>query len=374
FAIVKNKISAYKLTPLSMLEPEITGLISNIKKKEGLADRLWKLYQELLKPVLEELNEDKSINTITIIPDGILGYLPFELLLQNKPKKQDNLKSYAYLLKDYTTSYHQSLSLVEYNKRKEKRAALTRFVGFAPEFKKEGNPLLATRSAKDKEIAKGLEMLPGALQEVQQIAKIMQGEVKIGNDATESSFKALAKNAEILHLATHTIIDDENPLYSKLVFTTENNVEEDGLLYNYELFNMDFNAQLVSLSACNTGIGKYLKGEGIMSLANGFMYAGVPNVMMTAWAVPDISTVNVMQAFYMALKDGQSESEALRDAKLNYLKNADENLSHPYYWGAYMMIGNAKTSNTNRLFYWLAAFLLIAIITFSIIKKKKRIA
>ena len=377
FALTKDEIIAKKLDPLSDFEPHIKNLINEIKsnKNSDYTKLAFQLYNNLFKPVITELKNKNTIKKIAIIPDGILGYLPFELLLEKIPQDGDiNYKKLSYLINDFTFSYHNSLSIINFNRNRNNIKTKLNFLGFAPKFNKQSNPLIATRTAEDEQIASKLEMLPGALNEVNKIASLLGGETKTGEEATESNFKSLAKDAEILHLATHTIIDDENPLYSKLVFSSENDSNEDGLLYTYELFNMDLKADLVSLSSCNTGMGKYYKGEGVISLANGFMYAGIPNIMMSVWSVPDASTSKVMEYFYSALKEGKTKPEALRDAKLKYLQNADENLSHPYYWGAFMMIGNSNTENqsSNHFIYWLLAFVSISILVWFTTKKVKK--
>ena len=100
----------------------------------------------------------------------------------------------------------------------------------------------------------------------------------------------------------HTLINDEVPLASKLVFSYNNDTVEDGFLNTYEIYNLDLNAELAVLSACETGIGKLSKGEGIMSLARGFMYAGVPGIVMTLWAVEDIAGAQIITEFYINLK------------------------------------------------------------------------
>ncbi|UZR95829.1 CHAT domain-containing protein [Chondrinema litorale] len=375
FALSKTEVNAQRLKPLSEFEPVVKNLINDIKSNtnKDFSSNSYKLFKYLVDPIFSSLKNLDEIKSISVIPDGITGYLPFELLIQQEANDNTSFKSLNYMLNDYTFSYHNSLSIFNFNKQRKSYKTALNFLGFAPEFKKESNPLIATRSAKDEAIAENLEVLPGALNEVNNIASIFGGETKTGQEATESNFKALAQNAEILHLATHTIIDDENPMYSKLVFSSENDPKEDGLLYTYELFNMHLKANLVCLSACNTGTGKYYKGEGVISLANGFMYAGIPNIMMTAWSVPDAATSELMENFYSELKNGKNKPEALREAKLQYLKNADENLAHPYYWGAYMMIGNSndKGKNTNYL-YWIIAGVMGVLLLLIALKKLKR--
>ena len=150
---------------------------------------------------------------------------------------------------------------------------------------------------------------------------------------------------------------------SKLVFSPGADTIEDGLLHTYELYNMKLNAELACLSACNTGFGRINSGEGVVSLAKGFFYAGVPNIMMSLWAVPDQSTSEIMRYFYEELKKGEGKADALRNAKLKYLENADNNLSNPYYWAAFTMIGDNKPVNveSSRNSWTLILLLLLGI-------------
>jgi len=140
---------------------------------------------------------------------------------------------------------------------------------------------------------------------------------------------------------------------------------------------MDLNAQLAVLSACNTGSGVLQRGEGIMSLARGFFYAGVPSIVMTLWNVEDFSGVELMTSFYTALAEGKSKDIALQQAKLNYLRNSDQLKAHPHFWAAYVDIGDtAPLDMSKRIPYlWLyigLGFILIAGIIFNMIKVRQR--
>ena len=125
---------------------------------------------------------------------------------------------------------------------------------------------------------------------------------------------------------------------------------EDGLLHTYELYNLNLNAQLACLSACNTGFGQVRSGEGMVSLAKGFYYAGVSNIMMSLWSVPDNSTSEIIQMFNEELEKGAGKAEALRMAKLRYLEQADAYSSEPYHWAAFTLIGDNEPVTTSGRF------------------------
>ncbi len=179
-----------------------------------------------------------------------------------------------------------------------------------------------------------------AEKEVTSISELMNGEVYCYDRATEKTFKEKAPNAGILHIATHAVVNDVNPLFSKLIFSPDPNSGEDGFLNTYELYNLKLKATMVVLSACNTGYGKLVRGEGIMSLARGFMYAGCPSLVISLWSVDDRSTSELMKSYYIRLVQGKSKDAALREAKLEFLKNADEVKANPFYWSGMIFIGN----------------------------------
>jgi CHAT domain-containing protein len=182
--------------------------------------------------------------------------------------------------------------------------------------------------------------IPGVEEEIKGIKKALSAKTLAGSNATENHFKEIAGKYNILHFAMHTLVNNDKPMLSKLVFYQDKDTLEDGMLNTYELFGMNLNAGLAVLSACNTGTGRLMKGEGMMNLARGFIYAGVPGIVMTLWSVEDQSSAEIVQKFYEYLEDGMSKDEALRQAKLDLLNQGDPLRSHPYYWAAYVTIGD----------------------------------
>jgi len=171
-----------------------------------------------------------------------------------------------------------------------------------------------------------------------------------------------------MHFAMHAKIDNENPLYNRLLF-------EDGELTASEIYTSNAKANLVVLSACNTGFGKIEKGEGVMSMARAFHYSGIPSVLMSLWKVPDQETKTIMIDFYRYLKKGKSKSEALRMAKLSYLdKNDNGELAHPYYWSGFVINGNMdplEINKTNFPIAWIV-FTIMGILILSYLFKRLR--
>lgn len=367
-AISKTNISSLKTNLDKKLEMDLDGFVQGFEKKQFDSKVSHSVYTKILQAFISKgvLND---VNQITFIPDGVLHYIPFEILITSHEKAAEK----KYLIHDYTINYLHSASLPELYQNTN--LTNVSYLGFSPGYKLESESLLASRSARDNQLAGMLQKLPMAEEEVSTSASIWNGDYFFNENATEENFKRFARDAGIIHIASHAIIDDENPLNSKLVFSPGADSVEDGLLHTYELYNMKLNAQLACLSACNTGFGKIRGGEGVVSLAMGFFYAGVPNVMMTLWSVPDQSTSEIMTLFYKELKNGVGKADALRNAKLKFLVTADENTSDPYYWAAFTMIGdNEPLKSDNKFSYWLVG--VVVMITIGggnyFVRKQKR--
>ena len=327
------------------------------------------LYRELLEPFKNEI----AGKDLIIVPDGELLYIPFDVLLTSNPKMTGlDYRSLPYLIKDHAINYAPSATIMFGRKEKHEQQSVD-LAAFAPTYDKSYKYRNLVFGNTDSVMT--LFPIPGALEEVNRVSKIYKGDVIIGQMASEARFKAEAPNYNILHLSTHTIIDNENPMYSKLVFTPGKDKKEDGMLNTYELFNMNLHAELAILSACNTGYGKMVLGEGILSIARGFFYAGVPSVVMTLWSVEDNSSAELMELFYKHLNKGLPKDEALRQAKLDYLNQSDQLTAFPYYWAGYVNIGDnapLEISQNKYLNYILALTAILLILASLYVIKKKR--
>jgi Uncharacterized protein conserved in bacteria len=140
-------------------------------------------------------------------------------------------------------------------------------------------------------------------------------------------------------ITMHTYTDSVNPMFSKLIFYNSTDTTEDGYLNAYEVYNMRIKARLAILSACRSGDGNLVKGEGLMSIARGFRFAGCPSLVVTQWRVDDYSGGEVIKNFAKNLKRGYAKSDAMRIAQLSFLATADPLRSHPYFWAGYQVVG-----------------------------------
>jgi len=292
------------------------------------------LYTRLISP-FEELI--KGYNLI-IVPDEKLAYIPFEILVNRLVDSQEpDYQGLPYLVRNHSISYSNSATLLV-NMDTGKKVSGLRLLAFAPNYPGDAESNLYPGSRR--QYRDHLYPIPGVLEEVAFVHDLVGGDVFLNDRATEFNFKRNSPNYDILHLAMHTIIDDVNPMYSKLVFSNSSRDEEDGLLNTFEIYGLTLNARMAVLSSCSTGAGKMQHGEGVMSLARGFLYAGCPSIIMTLWEVEDNSGVEIMKEFYTFMKRGYPKDEALRQAKLNFLEKATMETSHPYFWSGYVNFGD----------------------------------
>jgi CHAT domain-containing protein len=198
--------------------------------------------------------------------------------------------------------------------------------------------------------------LPYARQEAEYISDITGGKLYLNNEAKESVYKAESGKYDIIHLAMHTILNDKDPMNSTLIFSPESDSIDDRYLKTYEVYGIPLNAKMVVLSSCNTGSGFLFSGEGILSLARGFIYSGSQSVVMSMWEIEDKSGTEIVKMFYKNLKKGYSKSVALRKARVAYLKKSDQLRSHPYFWSTLVIYGN------NTPLYYLKHLIFAAVI------------
>ena len=308
------------------------------------------LFKNLILPFKDHIQNKK----ITIIPDGKLSYIPFDALLENLPdtSKTIEFNQLSYLIRNYLINYSNSANLlfklIPTNKKTKIKA-----IAFAPEYNdgdviEIGNQYLS------------LIPLPGVQREVAQISKIINTKVFKGVDATEDNFRKHVEKYDILHLAMHAFINDSLPAFSSLAFTqiNSNDPTKNGLLNTTDIYNFKLNAQLTVLSACNTGTGLLKKGEGIMSLARGFLYAGCPSIIMSLWEVEDESGTQIMTSFYKNLKKGKTKDESLRLSKLEYLESVNSRRAHPHYWLGFVSIGDNSPLYISYDFYFFILLIL----------------
>jgi CHAT domain-containing protein len=373
FGIFKNKIkwSSQPITANFYKEvQQFRQLLTDFELYQKSPDSTIANYQQLGHTFYQTLFKTfdlPTVNYITIVPDGILGYIPFETLVKTK-QKNATFKNMAYLIKDKTIHYAYSVTILKDSNTKHHPTK--GYGGFAAHYKGKTNS--KTRLAFRNEPTP----LPNAAKEITTVAKITKGEAHLNKTATEAYFKTVAHQYQILHFAMHGLFNDKSPLFSHLLFTQTSNTKEDNQLNALEIYNLNLNADLSILSACNTGIGTIRKGEGVLSLARAFAYAGCPSVVMSLWNVPDAATQDLMISFIEHIKAHQPQHEALRTAKLAYLKQQDALFAHPMFWAGFVHTGDTSEislmTSANRLYYVITVVFSLFIIIYLVYTHKKR--
>lgn len=310
--------------PAGDLQKLVLELHKALRDKEADAFRLsHRLFKLVLQPVLPAVRHNKLV----VIPDGVLSYIPFDQL-KTQPGA---LGSGRFLIEDYSIRRLLSGSTaLQYQGLQRVVEHQNGILAIAPTFQLDSQSVKAPAR---------YGQLPGAQDEVETLRLLFQGTFLTQGGATESAFKDNCSGAAILHLATHTEVNDQFPNASHLLL--KESQAEDGRLNVYEIYGQAMPAKLGFLSGCNTGIGRLRPGEGAISLGHAFAYAGCPNIVMTLWPIKDNTAPDLVGVFYWNLKQGMDKAEALRQAKLHCLRY-DDLFAHPYYWSGFTYTGDRE--------------------------------
>lgn len=388
WVLSKQRLSVGVLPPRREIEEEVEAYRKTLTEKTSaltlqaslgeIARRGSHLYSSLLQPVESAIPPG---STLLIVPDGNLGYLPFEsLVVGNRHSPAGGIQP-AYLLDKFAIAYGPSASALaavqDANTGTAQRTKTLLAFG-DPVVQTEITPAKsspandATRSAAEpqanpeqvsapttvptpaadnisKEYAErgfSLVRLPFTRDEVLGISNLYpssQRQVYLGEDAREERVKSEQLDAyRYIHFASHGFIDESHPGRSGILFSRSPNSSEDGMLQMGEIMRLKLSADLVTLSACSTGLGKLVNGEGVLGLTRAFFYAGARNVTVSLWNVNDSATATLMKSFYENLNRGLSKSAALRQAKLGLLRGENNVLRLPYFWAPFVLVGEGK--------------------------------
>ena len=195
-----------------------------------------------------------------------------------------------------------------------------------------------------------------------------------GLQSTEFRFKSMASNYEVIHIASHATSGDLGEL-PKVVFAADKTHQDDGNLYSYEIYPLQLSNELTVLSACQTGVGKHYKGEGVFSLARGFAFAGSSSILTSLWKVRDKQTTKLISFFYSHLSQEQPVKTALKEAQIDYLKNSDAISAHPSFWSSFILIGDGKykisKNQYSPIVFWFSVLLFTAFLLLVIFRHSK---
>jgi CHAT domain-containing protein len=325
FHLNKKDLSIVKLNEDDLNE-EIKELYTQLNKGKYNDSLAHSIYNVLWKPI-----HDKVKKEVIVIPDRSIHYLSFDLL------KNENGQ---YLIRDHTISYAIAADLLMNN---NPELQSSKWVAFAPGFQDslKQNYIEKVNGPIDSTYLSYLPQ-PWTVNFTKELEDLGTAVVYHSSDASDYHFKKNPLNTPFLFIGTHAEFDDQRPNYSKLVFAKSGKEEQfdDGYLHSYEIYGKRINTGLAILTACNTGVGQLRNGEGMISISHSFSYAGCPSIVMTKWAVDEKSSIELIKLFTGKLNDGLPKNTALREAKLEYIKENPELGKNPYYWAGLSLLGD----------------------------------
>jgi CHAT domain-containing protein/tetratricopeptide (TPR) repeat protein len=336
FLVDATSVQMWDLPPARSIDGLVSKLREEIAKRPNSSADLnryaassERLYRVLLGPAGSSLKPDSKL---LIIPAGSLYYLPFEVLRS---------PGHRLLIEDHEIAYAPSVAV--FAKLREAPSAVQgRLLALGdPTFGEAQGGTDAIRSMYERG-GMHFSRLPNTRLEVQKIAGLypeQERRVYLADKAVKSIFQNDdLKSYRVVHIASHGFSDDRNPAKSGILLSS-NGAFTNSLLTVPEIFKLHLNADLVVLSACETGLGKLVKGEGMLGLTRAFLYAGSSRVVVSLWRVDDSFTSDLMETFHRHMRGGESPAHALRSAKLEALRSARSGFAHPYFWAPFVDVG-----------------------------------
>lgn len=324
---------------ITFYEVLVESNVMRRNKRDAFITQSYSLYKVLLAPLMPYLEGKKRL---ILIPDQYLHYIPFEALISSDENKP--LKDLDYLIRDYEVSYHYSTKLFARARKSEVNEQVSIYA-FAPVYDEKKSPKLpeAFNNMRSLDIDGKFSPLPESEKEVNRILALFQKKkyrnaIALRENASESNLKpALQNNYQFIHIAGHSFANEENSNFSGIACYPVDDSTEDDILYSGEVSYLDIQADLITLSSCESGFGRLETTEGLLGLNRSFVYAGAPNVLFSLWKVYDKVSAELMVEFYENMLEGQSYAASLRNAKLKLLeKNTTAN---PHFWAPFLLIG-----------------------------------
>lgn len=368
FVVTKTNKSLVRLNTENLKE-SIEYLTKNQSDILKTSTKLHELYLKLWQPIVNLITTDKVI----LIPDGNLFNLSFETLTPSKISTFKDLATNSLLAK-HSFSYNYSLFLLNSDNKKVNYSS--DFIAFAPEFTskmKHAYKITVTDSVSLDKTYLTLLPQPFSVDLAKKYSKIFKGSSFLNEKASKQIFTNEANEHKIIHIGTHAESNNISPELSRLIFA-KNASSDDNSLYTYEIYNQNLNSNLAILTACETGKPTYQAGEGMISLAHAFNYAGSESILTSLWKIDEQSSTQLIKSFYDYIAKGLPKDIALKKAKLDYISTANGRIVAPQYWAGLVLIGDQSPIqiNTNSNFiFWLFGVLIIILLMILIKKKRK---
>ncbi|MDP5157104.1 MAG: CHAT domain-containing protein, partial [Flaviramulus sp.] len=350
FVINNNEKNLIKINAENLNE-NINKLGESPSDINSLSSLLFSLYKQLWLPIEKNIKGNK----VVIIPDAELFNLSFETLITKKVNSFKDLANNC-LLSKHIISYNYSLFLLDKNRKTINYNQ--DFIAFAPEFNdkmKNDYKIAITDSLVIDKMYLTLLPQPFSVDLAKEYSKLFSGTSFLNEKASKQLFTNEAKEHKIIHIGTHAESNNVSPELSRLIFA-KNTSDEDNSLYTYEIYNQNLSSNLAILTACETGKPTYQAGEGMISLAHAFNYAGSESILTSLWKIDEQSSAKIIENFYTYIKRGLPKDEALQKAKLDYIATAQGRTIHPQYWAGLVLIGDTspiKLTSFNNSFWWI---------------------
>jgi len=343
-----------------------TGKLSNENSFSSNKTLFSECAARLYSNIFHELVEGQLTKELVIIPDGPFVKFPFEVLLTEKIQDQKDYRDFPYLLKEHVVSYLSSATQLNNYRYKRKKKNKQNYGGFGPVYK----PKAGDKNDHDSGLRTDHDPLLYNVDEIRNSATYFGGDTYLAENATKNNFIMNSGNYNILHLAMHANLNDNQPMESYLDFTPVDSSYSESQLYVHEIAKMNLSANLVVLSACKTNNGNQNSGDGILGIAKAFKLASCDNLVLSNWLVDDKSSSTIISSFFNNLSNDLLPAKALRAAKLDFLLNSNTVQSHPKYWAAFSYYGSSddpivKSMKSNSLYFLLGfGFFIILALAF----------
>ena len=358
FALTKRSLILKRTKNYRQVKSLVRDFTASLKTFD--TESYWRSGSDLYRYLIGPVSRGMTIGAkLTIVPDGVLHSIPFEALpVTRANERSSDFTSAEYLINRFDVSYSYSAAYrtQQQTKRAQNISTVMTFAGFAPVFKDslKGNDLFANRSFAEQSGVSDVRSITLDGKKFNELKYSEDEVVSIGrrltehsvtastflfSSATERNFKMYAPKYDIIHVATHGFINENDPKLSAVIFSQPASAdnEDDGILYVNETVNLQLKAKLVVLSSCESGIGQLVNGEGMIALSRGLLYAGAQNVVYSLWKVSDQQTFHLMEEFYAGIAQGKDYSSSLRSAKLSMIRSKES--AFPGKWSGFVLIG-----------------------------------
>lgn len=366
FRLNKGVLSMFRIPAENNIQAHLDRWLSFISappvEAQEMSLNMAEVGHQLFQLLLPELSTEAQ--QLLIISDKKLGYLPFETLLSAEIQEENRqFRRLPYVGKQYAVSYSYSGELwIQQAQLPDSKAA--GYLGLAPDFDQDP-------------FKRAFPTLTYNQQEVEEVARMLRGDMLLEHHASESAIKDLNADTRILHFATHALTAESNSMDAAIFLHPDSSRGEDGILSAGEIYGLNLNSPLIVLSACQTGKGPLLEGEGLMSLARAFQFAGGQRILTTLWRIDDQAAATLSIAFFRQLANDIPIAQALHQARNSWLLESDNHHCHPYYWASFVLIGDGgrvEISSSDYLgdwgiFWLIIAFLLLGFVMFVRVKK-----